>query len=98
VRLLFFKILTGLLLFSFTAETTILLFNNSELICLQAENDKSEKKQGENKSEKEDDKDKIVLFTSNIMVRNNAEFQNNRNHTFITTAYLSLPEIPPNRV
>jgi hypothetical protein len=95
---LFIKILAFILLFSFLSETVESVFENSiSVYSALTENEDSEKKSESSKTEKEDEKDKVSISHLN---NNNVVFSMGnycRNNTVITTAYLSLPEIPPDQ-
>lgn len=97
MRFLFPKILSVLIFFSLGVEMAVPLFKNSEPINVQAEKEETEKKAEENKTEKEDFKDKIVFNSSHGAPSVQAMFIFTRNNSLLTTAYLSLPEIPPDQ-
>ena len=95
---LFIKILALLILTSFSVETAVQVFKNSktELAALVEPGD-SEKKSGEEKSEKETEKDKINFSFRHLMFKELSYSHCNHLNAIITSAYLSLPEIPPDQ-
>ncbi len=97
MRSLFPQILIVLIFLSLGAEISVPLFKNSEPISVQAEKEEKEKKSEENKTEKEDFKDKIVFNNSHGTPSAQTRFLFNRNNCLLTSAYLSLPEIPPDQ-
>lgn len=93
------NLLAMIILSSFTAETTLHAFDKSATeISTASENSDSEKNTEEEKAEKETEKDKINYFIRHRF-QNGNELQYFGLHlSIITSAYLSLPEIPPDQV
>jgi hypothetical protein len=95
----FIKLLVIIILSSFTAETALVVFDKS-VTEISATTDKkdSEKNTEEEKAEKETEKDKIN-YAYRQRLQNVFKLKHTGLHLCITTsAYLSLPEIPPDQI
>jgi hypothetical protein len=91
------RILFSLLLISFISEKAAYMADSQDIHFIQVDSDDPEKKSGENKTEKEDEKDKTLYFQSAFIGLCYAEIEYKRNNMVITSEFLSLPEIPPDR-
>jgi hypothetical protein len=96
MRILVSKILTILLLCSFTTEITVSAFTTENFYVL-AESGNPEEKKEEQKTEKEESEDKIssgtILYKCEYVPVNIFL----RNHFIKTSAFKSLPDIPPDK-
>jgi hypothetical protein len=95
---LFIKILAVLILLSFAADSTMQVWDTykTELKTVHEKED-SEKKTEEEKVEKETEKDKINYFFRHHIHDGLTIKYYKRNLSIVTSAYLSLPEIPPDQ-
>jgi hypothetical protein len=96
MKKLFIKFLAIAILTSFTTETVLLITERTVFeFSAGIEKEDSEKQTEEEKAEKETEKDKIN-FSNRTRFQNSCELQQYGLHfSIVTSACLSLPEIPP---
>ena len=94
MRILFSKILIITLLLSVAMEITITAFTHAEVVYILIENDESK----EEKKEKEENKDKISSKLLAVSLSAASEIRFFRNQLIMTSAFKSLPEIPPDQI
>ena len=92
------KIVVIILLLAISVEFVMPVFTGSNPVCIAVDGDESEEKKSDEKTEKEDGKDKVSYKNDFLMPLSLIDKPFSINFFFSTTAYKSLPDIPPDLV